>query len=55
MGLRPATMRENSLFDTKSFISNHGFGYFHGSRSLRLAAPRNNEKGREGSGGHPAW
>ena len=31
MGPRPATMHENSLFGTKSFISNRGSGYFHGS------------------------
>jgi hypothetical protein len=31
MGLRPATMHVNSLFDTKSFISNSDSGYFHGS------------------------
>jgi hypothetical protein len=31
MGPRPATMHESSLFGTKSFISNRGSGYFHGS------------------------
>jgi hypothetical protein len=31
MGLRPTTMHENSLFDTKFFISNSDSGYFHGS------------------------
>ena len=28
MGLRPATMHENSLFGTKAFISNSPSGYF---------------------------
>jgi hypothetical protein len=30
MGLRPAIMHENRLFDVKPFISNNGFGYLHG-------------------------